>query len=205
MDGSPLPVRSFSAPSVLAELWFSLVHRLRGGSRVSPGSDLKQPGRITLGARCKIHRGAQIDASVGTGVQFAERVSIGRGAMIQGSRGGVAIGAGTEVNNYAVINGAGGVTIGADCLVGPHACIVSYGHEYRDRERPIRTQGYRYAPIVIEDDVWIGAHAVVLAGVRVGRGAVLGAGSVVTRDVEPYTVVAGVPARAIARRGERAA
>jgi acetyltransferase-like isoleucine patch superfamily enzyme len=185
---------------VLGKLLFVLRQRLRG-SRISPAAQIKAPSRIQLGVRCKIHRGADIDAAHGPGIRFADRVSIGRGALLQGSRGGIVIGAGTQVNNYAVINGAGGVAIGDDVLIGPHACIISYAHQYDRRDRLIREQGYRNASVRIGNDAWIGAHAVVLAGVSVGEGAVIGAGCVVTRDVPPWAVMGGVPARLLRWRG----
>ena len=78
--------------------------------------------------------------------------------------------------------------------------INSANHVYADPSRTIREQGHSAASIVVGDDVWIGAHAAILAGVTIGNGAVVGAGAVVTHDVAPYTVVAGIPARVIKRR-----
>jgi len=72
-------------------------------------------------------------------------------------------------------------------------------HVFDDPTRPILEQGLRAFGITIEDDAWIGAGAIILDGVRIGRGAVVGAGAVVTRDVAPHTVVAGVPARLVRR------
>jgi acetyltransferase-like isoleucine patch superfamily enzyme len=187
---------------MLSKLWFILCNRLKGGSRVSLTCDLKAPHAIIVGRRCKIHRHATIDASDGGAVRLGDGVTLNRYAMIQGGRGGVVIGDGAEVNNYSVINGAGGVSIGRDTLIGPKVAIVSYAHEFADRGRRIKQQGYRYAPIAIGDDVWIGAGAIVLAGVSVGQGAVIAAGAVVTRDIPAYAVVAGVPAQVKRLRGE---
>ena len=181
-------------------LRFILRARLSLASRVSTGAQIKGAASIFLGRQCKIHRGAYLDAAGGGLIRFADKVTVNRGAIVQGSRGGVQLGEGVELNNFAIVNGAGGVTIGPYTLIGPHATIVSYEHEYRDRARRIRDQPYIYAPIAIGTDVWIGAHAVVLAGITVGDGAVVAAGAVVTRDVPAYTVVAGVPARPIGAR-----
>jgi acetyltransferase-like isoleucine patch superfamily enzyme len=181
-------------------LRFILRARLSLASRISTGAQIKGASSIVLGRQCKIHRGAYLDAAGGGLIRFADKVTVNRGAIVQGSRGGVQLGEGVELNNFAIVNGAGGVTIGPYTLIGPHATIVSYEHEYRDRTRRIRDQPYRYEPISIGADVWIGAHAVVLAGVTIGDGAVVAAGAVVTRDVPEYTVVAGVPARAIGAR-----
>ena len=187
---------------MLAKLFFVLRNRVFHHSRISTGSRLKHLHAIRLGEGCKIHRGATVDASEGPGVQLASEVFVGQGAIVQGSRGGVVLGARSQINNYAIVNGAGGVAIGDDVLIGPHACVVSYAHRYRRRDITIGAQGYRYEPIRIGNDVWIGAHAVVLAGVSIGRGAVIGAGSVVTQDVPEFAVVVGVPARVIRQRTE---
>ncbi len=113
----------------------------------------------------------------------------------------VEIGDHCSINHGCYIHGGGGVIIGNNVRIAPHVCIISMEHEYRKPNVPIRLQGYRREPIIIEDDVWIGANAVILKGVRIGRGSVIAAGSVVTRDVPPYSVVAGVPAKLIKRRG----
>jgi len=67
--------------------------------------------------------------------------------------------------------------------------------------KPIRDQGHRPGEIIVEDDVWLGANVTVIGSVRVGQGAVVAAGAVVTKDVEPYSIVGGVPAKFIKKRG----
>lgn len=128
-------------------------------------------------------------------------MTINRYAYVTASRGGVRIGHGSELNNFALINGAGGVTIGKRVLIGPGARLISYEHCYSDANTAIADQEYIYKPIVIEDDVWIGANSVILAGVTIGSGSVIGAGAVVTRSCEPYSVLVGVPARLLKKRG----
>lgn len=109
----------------------------------------------------------------------------------------VEIGDNTIINVGTTVGGQCGVKIGKDVLIGYNVHIVSQHHEYRYPNIPIRKQGYYGAPIVIEDNVWIGANAVILPGVRVGKGAVIGANVVVTRNVKPFTVVGGIPVRYI--------
>jgi acetyltransferase-like isoleucine patch superfamily enzyme len=79
----------------------------------------------------------------------------------------------------------------------PFTQIIAVNHVFSDPDRPFVEQGITAEGIVIEDDVWLGAGAVVTDGVRVGKGAVVAAGAVVTKDVPPHTVVAGVPAKQI--------
>jgi len=94
------------------------------------------------------------------------------------------------------------VVFGNHVLVGPYVIINSGNHRYNDSSRLIREQGHKLAPIQIEDDVWIGAHAVIMPGVRLGRGCVIAASAVVTKSVEPNTVVAGIPATTVINHRE---
>ena len=98
-----------------------------------------------------------------------------------------------DVGEFTHIRANGGLRIGSRVLIAAHVTITT-------REHPVQLPRWGVtndAPIVIEDDVWIGAGAIVLPGVTIGRGAVVAAGAVVTASVEPFTVVAGVPARPI--------
>jgi acetyltransferase-like isoleucine patch superfamily enzyme len=110
---------------------------------------------------------------------------------------GIKIGRNSLIGEYSVIRGQGGVTIGDRVYTSPFTQIIAVNHIFDDPKRPFVEQGITAEGIVIEDDVWLGASAVITDGVRVGQGAVVAAGAVVTKDVPPHTVVAGVPARVI--------
>ena len=109
--------------------------------------------------------------------------------------GKVTIGARTYVNRYTMFDGHQQLEIGRDCMIGPH-CYITDGDHGTAPGRLVRQQPNYTAPVIIEDGVWLGSHVVVLAGVRIGRGAVIGAGSVVTRDIPAGATVYGNPARA---------
>jgi acetyltransferase-like isoleucine patch superfamily enzyme len=94
----------------------------------------------------------------------------------------------------------GDIEIGDDVLCGPRVIVWARDHNYQRLDVPMKSQGHNARKIIIEDDVWLGAGAIVLKGVRVGRGSIVGAGSVVTKDVLPYSIVAGNPARPIGDR-----
>jgi len=113
----------------------------------------------------------------------------------------LSIGPRTTVNRRTYMNARGGVRIGADVLIGPEVLIYSTNHHYSDPNALIREQGSVESEVIVEDDVWLGARTMIMPGVTIGRGAVVAAGSVVTRDVEAYCVVAGVPAKPIGSRG----
>jgi galactoside O-acetyltransferase len=103
------------------------------------------------------------------------------------------IGDDVDIGEFVVLRASGGLRLGSRVLVAASAVLTTRGHP----EAPPRYGRVVDAPIVIEDDVWIGASAVVLPGVTVGRGSIVAAGAVVTEDVAPNTVVAGVPARVL--------
>ncbi|MBD3348108.1 MAG: hypothetical protein GF400_02795 [Candidatus Eisenbacteria bacterium] len=131
-----------------------------------------------------------------------DEVSLGRDVLLE-FPGRIFLGSRVAISRGAVVSARAVVRIGDDALIGPYAMITSSNHEYRDPATPIRSQKHVSAPVEIGEDVWIGGHAIVLPGTLVGRGAVVAAGAVVTGDVPPYSVVAGVPARVIGHRGEK--
>ncbi|MGD9050033.1 MAG: acyltransferase, partial [Anaerolineae bacterium] len=110
---------------------------------------------------------------------------------------GIRIGRDSLIGEFNVLRGQGGITIGDRVYTSPLVQLAAVDHVFADPARPFVEQGITAQGIVVEDDVWIGAGAVVTDGVRIGCGAVVAAGAVVTQDVPPHTVVAGVPARVV--------
>lgn len=107
----------------------------------------------------------------------------------------VSIGSGTVINQKCLIYTPSGLIIGNNVSISAEVALITGTHDIND---PSFISDYR--PIVIDDYAWIGIRAVILQGVTIGRGAVVMAGAVVTHDVEPFTVVGGVPARTITER-----
>ena len=116
--------------------------------------------------------------------------------------GTIQIGDNVGVNHNVFIVGGpqSGISIGNYVLIGPNVVLRSSDHDFSDPDKPIRLQGHIHGTIVIEDDVWLGANVVVTKNVRIGKGSVIGAGSVVTKDIPPYSVAVGTPARVISSR-----
>lgn len=112
----------------------------------------------------------------------------------------LSVGRNFVVNSNTYINAVGSITIGDNVLIGVNVVISSGVHNYSDRNVPVTLQPITPKEIIIEDDVWIGANAVIMPGVTLRKGTVVGAGAVVTHSTEPYSVVAGVPARKIKDR-----
>lgn len=160
----------------------------------------RRSGSVTLGAQSILESGSRIDASAGGRIVLGKRCFVRSGAILAAYSGSITVGNDVGINPYAIIYGHGGVKIGNDVLVAAHVVIVAAQHEFSSSEIPIRSQGLTAKGITIEDDVWIGARATILDGVTVGRGAIIAAGAVVTRDVEPFFIVGGVPAVRIGHR-----
>jgi galactoside O-acetyltransferase len=103
----------------------------------------------------------------------------------------LSLGSDIDIGEFSVLRASGGMRIGDRVLIAAHAVLTTRGHP----EALPRYGKVTDSPIVVEEDVWIGAAAVVLPGVTIGRGAIVAAGAVVTKSVDPLTVVAGVPAQ----------
>jgi galactoside O-acetyltransferase len=155
----------------------------------------------TLGELIHIPEGCTILAP--ENITFGANVGIGTYSFFTAAGGRISIGNNTGFNRNVHINAAvcGEIAIGNDCLIGPNVVMRTADHRFDDITKPIRSQGHICNNIHIEDDVWIGANAVIVGGVSIGKGAVIGAGSVVTKDIPPFAVAVGVPARVIKYRG----
>lgn len=112
----------------------------------------------------------------------------------------ISLGNNVFINFDTTIDGQGGVTIGDNVTIGPDCNIWTTNHVTSDLSKPINTQGMKAKPIIIHEDVWIGVNTIVLPGVTIGRGAVIGAGAVVTKDIPDYAIAVGNPANVIKTR-----
>ena len=125
-----------------------------------------------------------------------QNVSVHMPVCISGAEN-ITVGDNASLGAFVQMWGEGGIQIGNRVMIGSHTAITSLTHDYR-AECMQKTLLRRR--VVIGDDVWIGAHCVVMPGITVGKGAVVGAGSIVTKDVEPYSIVVGDPARLLKYR-----
>lgn len=181
------------------------------GIPIAPAANLEIEGTFTYGPGCSIGTGANVIIPAASRLQLGSRCYVGRYVEL-GPSGTIRIGDQTSLQDRCTLLGE--VTIGRYCVFAPNVFISSGQHYFdiepawlicdQDRlvsEDAVRSQRH-HAPVSIDDDVWLGINSVVMRGVTVGKGAVVGAGSVVLRDVAPYTVVAGAPARQVATRLE---
>ncbi len=186
----------------LRAVLYRLILKMDGLAAIEAGARLRYASRIRLGHGVYVDQGAYLHAMPG-GITLGADTIVMHGAVLHvyNFRGlpqsHITIGKNCLIGEYSVIRGQGGVTIGDRVYTSPFTQIIAVNHVFDDPARPFVEQGITAEGIVIEDDVWLGASAVITDGVRIGKGAVVAAGAVVTKDVPPHTVVGGVPARVL--------
>ena len=195
---------------VLRGIFYRLILHMEGMAAIENGVRLRFANYIRLKRGVYLDQGTYLHASP-RGIEIGERTIVMHGAVLHVYNfrnlpdAGINIGEDSLIGEYTVIRGQGGVTIGDRVYTSPFTQIIAVNHVFEDPNRPFIEQGITAEGIVIEDDVWLGASVVVTDGVRIGKGAVVAAGAVVTKNVPPHTVVAGVPARPIKTIGDQAA
>ncbi|MCI8554130.1 MAG: acyltransferase [Clostridiales bacterium] len=131
--------------------------------------------------------------------ECGDNVSIHQGCFILYPEK-LSLGSHVSIHPMCYIEAVGGLCIGDNVSLAHAVTVLSATHHYKDRNIPIKDQGISELPAKICDNVWVGAKATILGGRNIGSGSVIAAGAVVTHDVEPNTVVAGVPASFLMER-----
>jgi acetyltransferase-like isoleucine patch superfamily enzyme len=171
-----------------------------GVAAIENGVRIRFASNVSLGHGAYIDQGSYLHACP-NGIEIGQGSLVMHGSVLHVynfrdmPQSGIRIGANCLIGEFNVIRGQGGVKIGDRVYTSPFTQIIAVNHVFDDPEQPISEQGITAEGIVIEDDVWLGSGVIVTDGVRIGRGAVVAAGAVVTQNVEPHSLVAGVPAR----------
>jgi acetyltransferase-like isoleucine patch superfamily enzyme len=200
-----LPTVAASAMRGLA--YRTVLERVGRGCFIEKDVRWQVPRRIALGRRVMIGEGSFLDAHSSTGhIVLDDDVWLSRGCyVITDQNAEVRVGPQTYLGHRSLLYGHSGISIGRDVLIANDVQLICGNHTFDRRDVPIRAQPPKGQPIVIEDDVWLGASAIVLGGVTVGKGSVVGAGSIVTHSLPPYSIARGAPAAVVGVRGEDAA
>lgn len=198
---------SARAPSPLAALRFAARHRmlnldyarllvrfLRHRLLTTAGHRWSTDGMLFLGPRLQLQIGR------GGAIRFGRFVWVGAGTKIRCHEGQVEIGAKTVIGQDCTISAYQRVRIGEQCVIADRVMFIDFDHTVVDPEAPIRLQGIYKRDVVVGSNVWIGYGAQILRGVSVGDNSVIGASSVVTRDIPANAVAAGTPARVVRMR-----
>lgn len=171
--------------SRVRRVWFSRRFNVQGKHYIGFGTEFIAPGAM----------------------KFAGKILLGEYGYFNADGGSIKIGNGVAFNRGVHINAAcgGRIWVGDHSLIGPGVVMRTANHQYSRTDISIQNQGHTPADIIIEDDCWIGANAIILGGVHIGKGAVIGAASVVTKDIPSMAVAVGVPAKIIRYRDSNVA
>ena len=156
--------------------------------------------QLKFGNRIELRRNVEIRAHGASNIHIENDVRIDRGVRILAANNSqLKIGAGTRIGLYCVLNGGDDIQIGKKVLISGFVYLQTSMHQFQ-AGTPIQEQGFSHKSIVLEDDVWLGTHVVVLPGCKLGEGTVAGSSSVVTESFKRLSVIAGIPARPLKER-----
>jgi len=185
--------------AILKFLYFDIGFKLRylfwkiiilsSGGKIGKSVKLYEGVRIVCG-----HRGA---ISIGNNVRILRNVTISTS-----EKGRILIGDNVHIGEGTIIYSDLEIIIKDNVIIGPQNIIVDFDHIYNDKNTFISQQGHNAKKVLIEDDVWVSSHCCIVKGVSIKRGSIIGAGSVVNKDIPPYSVACGVPVKIIKKRGE---
>jgi acetyltransferase-like isoleucine patch superfamily enzyme len=203
---TPAPSRGGRVVAKIFYRFWNLIQRtsfaeLALTAKVHPFSGIKGRARVAIGESSRLGAFCRVEAiEPRSFIRIGARCDIHPSAMLLAYGGHIEIGDDCSVNPFCVLYGHGGLKIGNGVRIAAGTAMIPANHNFDEIDRPIFQQGVSAKGIIIEDDVWIAANATILDGVRIGRGCVIAAGAVVTKDVEPFSVMGGVPARLIQMR-----
>lgn len=188
-----------------AKAYRTILGSIGKGCLIEKDVRLMIPSNIFLGDRAFLGEYSYLDPdSSNNKIILKNDVHISRGCtlrMSSGRKGDLYIEDNVHISQNSYINANGGVRIGKDCLFGPNVSIISSNHAYKNPDVPIRLQGTIEREVIIEEDVWLGANSSVMPGVKIGKCAVIGSGTVVTKDIPSYAIAVGIPAKVVGKRG----
>ncbi|GAB3656154.1 hypothetical protein GCM10028791_27780 [Echinicola sediminis] len=193
------------APKLLRGLWVKLfLKSSKGMLLVGKRAKIFNKSYIVAGKNCIFEDGCEINGLSKQGIHLGENVTIGRYAMIRPTNNyggplgeGLKVGDNSSIGHLSYIGCSGYIEIGNNVMMSPRVSIYSENHNFEHTDLPMKDQGVTRSFVRIEDDCWIASNSIILAGVTIGKGAVIAAGSVVTKDVAPYSIVGGNPAKLI--------
>ncbi|RUR77842.1 acyltransferase [Chlorogloeopsis fritschii PCC 9212] len=184
-------------------LYRNIFARISKSAYIQYGVEFIEPSCIEIGNNVGIFRGVNINASghPNNKIYLADGVVIDYGVDIRSLiNTSIYIDKDTFIGPYVCMAGPGNIKIGKNCLIASQAGIYANNHIYSDPTQLITSQGVTRQGIVIEDDCWLGTGVKVLDGVTIGKGSVIGANAVVTKNIPPFSIAVGVPARVIKSR-----
>jgi len=181
------------------------------GSNVKIGKHLRCDGvprilidknaKLEIGDYLELRRNLEIRVHGQAKVIIGNNVRLDRGIRILAANQSVInIQDGTRIGLYTVLNGGDSITIGKKSLISGFVYLQTSMHGFKDKNISVQEQGYDHLPVVLEEDVWLGTHVVILPGVTLGKGTVVGSNAVVNKSAEAFKVLGGIPAKELKER-----
>jgi len=183
-------------------IFYRLILKMDGWAAIENTVRLRFANNIQLSNGVYLDQHTYLHACK-NGIQIGENSIVMHGSILHVynfrnmPHSSIKIGKDCLIGEYSVIRGQGGVTLGDRVYTSPFTQILAVNHVINDPQIPIIDQGITAEGIVIEDDVWIGSGAIITDGIRIGHGSVIAAGAVVTSDIPPNVIAAGIPAKVI--------
>lgn len=199
-------IQNFCTIPLIANILYKIKYPRIG---ISPRANLDIQGHFIYGSACGVNEGANLIIPQHATLRLGDDCYIGRYVEL-GPSGEIKVGNHTSIQDRSIL--LGDITIGRYCTIAPNVYISSGRHYFdlmptlliKDQDQLVSNDSnlidQHSKPVFVEDDCWLGINVFVMSGVTIGKGAVVGANSVVTKDVAPYVVVAGVPAKPIKKR-----
>lgn len=179
----------------------SLLGSVGRGTVFGRNLTLRCPRQIHIGERVMVDDYAVLDAKGATSaIKLGNQILIGRNSILTCSDSEIEMGDFIHIGSFCTINSRSLIKIGSHVQIGTGAQLMAGSHSFDDPDKPTILQTRVSKGIVIEDSVWIGNASIILDGITVGHNSIIGSGSVVSKDVPPYSVVLGNPARVIQKR-----
>lgn len=189
----------------------ALTRLLYAGSNVSFGKHFRcdsipkimidSTAKLAIGDHVEFRRNLEIRVHQNSKIEIGSNVRIDRGVRILSTNSAlVQIQEGVRIGLYSVFNGGDSILVKRKSLISGFVYLQTSMHGFKEKNRDVQAQGYEHAPITLEEDCWLGTHVVVMPGVILGKGVVVGSNAVVTKPVEAYKVIGGIPAKEIKER-----
>lgn len=177
--------------------WYRLfLKESHGVFLVGRRAQISHGRNIRVGYNVKIEDNCEIHGLCSEGLVLGDNVTISRGAMIRpssyygGDLGkGFEIGEHSSIGPYSYVGCSGKIIIGKNVMIGPKCSLFAENHNFSDISSPIKSQGTNRKGIAIQDDCWLGSGVIVLDGVTIGHGSIIGAGTLVSKDIPPSSIV----------------
>ena len=170
--------------------------KTKGLTFIGKKVDISHANKITLGKNVKFEDYSEIHGLSEDGLIFGDNVTIGRNCMIRPSSyygkdlgKGLIIGNNSSIGPHGYIGCSGKINIGNNVMFGPKCSLFAENHNFARKDIDIKEQGVNQKGIVVEDNCWIGSNVIILDGVTIGEGSIIGAGTIVTKDIPKNSIV----------------